>query len=338
MHKSYLLLAMKWIGLIWIGIVGITYAEENSYGPVKSGEMLWKIAGKIRPNPSVTREQVVMSLLKTNPLAFSAPCNFNSLKVGSKLRIPPLSDMQIFDAQDAKTQVNQQSKAWKNRSKKPIECSSPETSLTPASTEKTLTPSNTEKEDAHANKASSPETPEKGSSPVQLANQATKKEELPPSSVPQHATEDNPSSPKISTEENPTPSKIPLPPVTTTSLSTPAAPPQADSPSSPPPSVSPEKPIALVADNEENPKKEAHSLTPSPPAPKVEEENPPKGQQPFMLIILAGGGLLATFIIGWLLRKHIKTCADDTVDSNASSTETHDQMPLRTDKKGPQTT
>lgn len=120
MQKFKLLLLT--ITFIWISpaISTESNTQENIYGPVKPGEMLWKIAGKVRPD--VNREQVIIAMLKANPLAFSVHCNFNSLKVGVKLRVPPLAEIQTMNAEAAKTEVNQQSKAWKNRSKQPIVC------------------------------------------------------------------------------------------------------------------------------------------------------------------------------------------------------------------------
>lgn len=339
MHKSYLLLAIKWIGLIWIGSIGMTDAGESFYGPVKSGEMLWKIAGKVRPNSSITREQVVVSLLKTNPLAFSAPCNFNSLKVGSKLQVPSLSDMQTFDAQEAKKQVDEQSKAWKNRSKKAIECASPEVSPSstvtlPTSQDTSVTPSPEKQEAIHTDKSKSSSVQaqtdkkpaEETASTVAVPPTTTVPATTAPAATSSVAKGESPKT--SATEEHQSASNIPLPPAATTSLSTPPA---AVKENTPPHSSSDasEKAVALVADNEETAKEKNASGESSSP-PKIEEENPQGGQQSLMLIILAGGGLLAAFIIGWLLRKHIKTCADETVDSKESP----DQMPLRTEKKG----
>lgn len=127
-------------------ILSHALAEESTYGPIKSGDLIWNIAGKVIPNTSVSRQQMVLGLLKANPQAFKVPCNFNSLKVGEKLRIPPLSDIQAVNLADAKKEYNRQNVEWKNRSKQqPIVCPTgttqspavaPKAEVTPPASEK----------------------------------------------------------------------------------------------------------------------------------------------------------------------------------------------------------
>jgi FimV-like protein len=76
-----------------IYIASTVCAEETyTYGPIKPGDMLWTIAGKVSPS-TVSRHQAIIALHRINAHAFRVSCNVNSLKVGETLRIPSLSEM-----------------------------------------------------------------------------------------------------------------------------------------------------------------------------------------------------------------------------------------------------
>jgi FimV-like protein len=85
----------------------------DTYGPIKPGEMLWNIAGKVRPNTTISRYQAMLALLTANPHAFDIHCNINSLKIGEILRIPSGSDMQAMTHNNAVKAFNRQSQEWK---------------------------------------------------------------------------------------------------------------------------------------------------------------------------------------------------------------------------------
>jgi FimV-like protein len=99
----------------------------QTYGPIKSGDMLWNIAAQVRPNAAVNRYQVMIALLKANPQAFEVSCNMNSLKVGKILQIPNLSDMQALTQAQALEEFNRQRKEWQayRRQKQTITCIPP---------------------------------------------------------------------------------------------------------------------------------------------------------------------------------------------------------------------
>ncbi|MDY6991968.1 MAG: FimV/HubP family polar landmark protein [Pseudomonadota bacterium] len=84
--------------------------------------MMWKIATQVRPDDSVSRYQVMLALLRTNPHAFDIPCNLNSLKVGETLKIPPVAEMKALSERAAVEEYKQQVEAWKNRRNNPINC------------------------------------------------------------------------------------------------------------------------------------------------------------------------------------------------------------------------
>ncbi len=67
-------------------------SHASEYGPVGKNEKLWTIAEKLNRDPSITQEQMVIALLRSNPHAFSRP-NVNALNAGAILRIPTREDI-----------------------------------------------------------------------------------------------------------------------------------------------------------------------------------------------------------------------------------------------------
>ena len=96
----------------------------NSYGPIKSGERLWNIAEKVRPNRTVSHYQAMLALLKANPHAFAIPCNLNTLEIGHLLHIPSNAKMQALSHTAAVNEFYRQEKEWKasRRHRQPIAC------------------------------------------------------------------------------------------------------------------------------------------------------------------------------------------------------------------------
>lgn len=73
----------------------------NTYGPIKTGDKLWDIAEKVRPDATVSRHQMIVALLKVNPQAFRVPCNIQSLQIGYTLSVPPLAVIQSVSEAEA---------------------------------------------------------------------------------------------------------------------------------------------------------------------------------------------------------------------------------------------
>ncbi|HHB92840.1 MAG TPA: hypothetical protein ENK59_06495 [Thioploca sp.] len=111
--------------IILLTITSSTFAQ--TYGPTKAGDLLWNIAGKVRPNESITRYQAMLALLKANPQAFQIPCNLNTLKVGKILQIP--SNMQELTKKEAVNEFYRQRDEWKDFRKKQIICKSTQSIL-----------------------------------------------------------------------------------------------------------------------------------------------------------------------------------------------------------------
>jgi FimV N-terminal domain len=90
-------------------------AQESSaadtYGPVQGGEVLWNIANKLRPDRSVSIDQMMLALLNSNPGAF-VNNNINHLKAGKALRIPDREDINALDRQAASQEVLKHHALW----------------------------------------------------------------------------------------------------------------------------------------------------------------------------------------------------------------------------------
>ena len=83
----------------------------SSYGPVKHTETLWVIAARVRPDNSVSVEQMMMALLQANPNAFRHG-NVNFLQQGAVLDIPDYDAITRLSASEARRAFHQQNKEW----------------------------------------------------------------------------------------------------------------------------------------------------------------------------------------------------------------------------------
>jgi pilus assembly protein FimV len=80
--------------------------HEDSYGPVKRGDTLSKIAREYKPD-DVTLEQMLVLLYRNNKEAFSGS-NMNRLKTGKVLTIPDPSEASAIPAREARKEVRVQ--------------------------------------------------------------------------------------------------------------------------------------------------------------------------------------------------------------------------------------
>ncbi len=88
-------------------------AGGDGYGPTRAGDTLWSIANRVRPDASVSTQQMMVALLRANPDAF-AMGNVNALKTGYVLKVP---DRQAIDAvaqNEALTDLRRQQTAWED--------------------------------------------------------------------------------------------------------------------------------------------------------------------------------------------------------------------------------
>jgi len=88
-----------------------TPAGGLQYGPVTRTDTLWSIATQLKPNKSVTVQQVMMALLKSNPEAFYNN-NINDLKAGYVLRISDPGLITAMNAEEALQESRLQYQQW----------------------------------------------------------------------------------------------------------------------------------------------------------------------------------------------------------------------------------
>ncbi|GAA3554204.1 FimV/HubP family polar landmark protein [Marinobacter xestospongiae] len=79
----------------------------DTLGPTSASDTLWGIASQVRPNNSVSHQQVMLAIQDLNPDAFIGG-NINRLKRGQVLRVPSLEQIQSRTAGEASRQVAQQ--------------------------------------------------------------------------------------------------------------------------------------------------------------------------------------------------------------------------------------
>lgn len=299
--------------------LGSVYAQENTYGPVKSGELIWNIAGKVSPNASVSRQQVIMGILRANPSAFKVPCNFNSLKVGEKLVVPTLADIQAVSQEEAQKEFEGQNEAWKNRKKNPIVCPAPEVATAAEEATPTSPPAATAAEVA----------PPKEVSPAAVSNDASTGAQASPPVTPP------PSTPPVA------PPPVAPPPVASPPVEAPTAvvPPPSEAPKQVADNVAPSPPT--VSSSAVAPVVTPASTESAPP-PSLLSNPPPKtpSQLPDLIIwILIGGGVLSAFIIAGLLHAHARQEASanpnkyNFAEDKKPASDDADDMPLYDDDR-----
>lgn len=99
----------------------------SSYGPVRPGETLWEIAGRLYPGQGFGRDRIMLSLMDANPRALSPPCNLNgTLKVGALLKVPESAQVAALEAGEVQQRLAEQRRQWAEhrRSGRPIACPS----------------------------------------------------------------------------------------------------------------------------------------------------------------------------------------------------------------------
>ena len=84
--------------------------EQKTYGPIKHGETLNKIAGSVKPS-SYTLEQMLIGLFRSNKSAFMGN-NMNRMKTGPILHVPESSELATIEPDQAVKEVRVQARDW----------------------------------------------------------------------------------------------------------------------------------------------------------------------------------------------------------------------------------
>ena len=83
----------------------------DTYGPVAPNDTLWSLASQLRPDASISVQQMMVALLRANPEAFWQD-NINSLKAGAVMRIPAREEIVGLGQGDALSQAKQHNALW----------------------------------------------------------------------------------------------------------------------------------------------------------------------------------------------------------------------------------
>ena len=84
---------------------------QGSYR-IKQGDTAWSLADAMRPDQSVSVEQMMIAMLRANPESFINE-NINGLKRGYILRIPDYNQIISIQQEDAKALVREQAALWR---------------------------------------------------------------------------------------------------------------------------------------------------------------------------------------------------------------------------------
>ncbi|MCD1630018.1 FimV/HubP family polar landmark protein [Marinobacter shengliensis] len=88
--------------------------QADTFGPTGPSDTLWTIAQRVRPDSSVSMQQVMLALQDQNPNAFIGD-NINRLKRGEVLRVPTLEQIRSRSQAEANRVVAQQNEAFQSR-------------------------------------------------------------------------------------------------------------------------------------------------------------------------------------------------------------------------------
>ena len=91
----------------------ISSSTGNEYGPVTSNDTLWAIANQVRPDSSISVQQMMLALLRANPEAFIAG-NINGLRQGQVLRVPDQNEIINTSLDEALADVRSQNAMWED--------------------------------------------------------------------------------------------------------------------------------------------------------------------------------------------------------------------------------
>ncbi|MEC8644864.1 MAG: FimV/HubP family polar landmark protein, partial [Pseudomonadota bacterium] len=101
---------------------------SSTYGPVKEKDTLWSIAEKLRPNRSISVQQMMLAIQRKNANSFLEN-NINLLRAGTFLRIPSVREIGVQSREGAlsevRLQIDRYQKSWRAPIKAIIESEPP---------------------------------------------------------------------------------------------------------------------------------------------------------------------------------------------------------------------
>ena len=117
------------LALVCLAVLGTPLvAASECYGPVGRDDTLWLIALRLRPDPSISPQRMMLALLEANPDAFSRD-NVNALYAGSTLCPGPRDSIKT-DELAAIAEVRRHNREWKS-GRAPVDAGSQDPAPTP---------------------------------------------------------------------------------------------------------------------------------------------------------------------------------------------------------------
>ena len=81
---------------------------------VRSGDTLWAVAGRLRPDSGISMNQMMVALVEANPEVFPSG-NINAMRAGFTLVVPPREAIAARSTAEAERIVQAMNQAWANR-------------------------------------------------------------------------------------------------------------------------------------------------------------------------------------------------------------------------------
>lgn len=95
-------------------LLGLVFlpAAAQTYGPVRSGDSLWRAFGQLENTQGMNRFSWMMATLRLNPEAFSRSCSGNSLQLGARLTLPAPEWVNSLSKERAAAEFERQAEQW----------------------------------------------------------------------------------------------------------------------------------------------------------------------------------------------------------------------------------
>jgi FimV-like protein len=89
-------------------------AQSDDASRIRSGDTLWVVAGRLRPDSGIGMNQMMVSLVEANPDAFPSG-NINAMRAGYTLVVPSRDAIAARSSAEAERIVQAMNQAWANR-------------------------------------------------------------------------------------------------------------------------------------------------------------------------------------------------------------------------------
>jgi pilus assembly protein FimV len=100
------------LGIISVAQSRTLGAEPFSYRVIMLNDSLWKISREVKPEAEVSRNQIMIAILRKNPDGFRGG-NINYIKTGAELMMPTLAEAQAEMRERANALVEMHKSAWR---------------------------------------------------------------------------------------------------------------------------------------------------------------------------------------------------------------------------------